>query len=50
MHESDEVIEHVALTLRREPVAVSDDFDARVMERVREDARQAAGTGVWRTS
>jgi hypothetical protein len=38
----------VALTLRREPVAVSADFDARVMERVREEARQAAGVGLWR--
>ena len=48
MHESDEVVEHVAMTLRRERVGVSADFDARVMERVREEARQAAGTGVWR--
>jgi len=48
VHESDEVIEHVAMTLRRERVGVSADFDARVMERVREEARQAAGTGVWR--
>lgn len=48
MHESDEVIEHVAMTLRRETVAVSPDFDARVMQRVREEARQAAGTGLWR--
>ena len=48
MHESDEVIEHVAMTLRRETVAVSSDFDARVMQRVREESRQLAGTGLWR--
>ena len=48
MHESDEVIEHVAMTLRRETAAVSPDFDDRVMQRVREEARHASGTGVWR--
>ena len=48
MHERDEVIEHVAMTLRRESVAVSPDFDVRVMQRVREESRQAADTGLWR--
>ncbi len=48
MHESDEVIERVAMTLRREAVAVSPDFDARVMQQVREESRQVAAPGVWR--
>lgn len=48
MHESDEVIERVATTLRREAVAVSPDFDARVMQRVREESRQTAAPGIWR--
>ncbi len=48
MHESDEVIEHVAMTLRREPLALSPDFDARVMQRVRDESRQMAGSGLWR--
>ena len=48
MHERDEVIEHVAMTLRRESGAVSPGFDGRVMERVREESRQATGIGLWR--
>lgn len=48
MHESDEMIERVAMTLRRETVTVSPDFDDRVMQRVREESRQLAGTGLWR--
>ncbi len=48
MHESDEMIERVAMTLRREAVAVSPDFDARVMQHVREASREIASPGVWR--
>lgn len=48
MHEGDEVIARVATTLRRETVALTPGFDARVMERVREEARTAGGTGLWR--
>ena len=48
MHESDEVIERVTATLRRDPVAVSPDFDARVMHHVRQESREVAGSGVWR--
>lgn len=36
------------MTLRREAVAVSPDFDARVMQHVREESRQMARPGVWR--
>ena len=48
MHEGDEVIERVAMTLRRDAVALSPDFDAGVMQRVREEARAGGGSGVWR--
>lgn len=48
MHESDEVIERVAMTLRRDPVEVSPDFDARVMQQVRAESRQTPARGVWR--
>lgn len=48
MHESDEVIERVAMTLRRDAVALAPDFDARVMQRVREEARDEGGPAVWR--
>jgi hypothetical protein len=48
VHESDEVIERVAMTLRRETVTVSPGFDARVMQHVREESRQRTGLGVWR--
>ena len=47
MHESDEVIERVARTLRGEVVAVAPDFDARVMERIRDEARTAASPRIW---
>ena len=47
MHESDEVIERVAMTLRRETVTVSPDFDARVMQQVREESREIAGPRLW---
>ena len=42
------MIERVAMTLRRETVALSPDFDARVMQRVREEARVVGGAAVWR--
>lgn len=48
MHEGDEMIERVAMTLRRETVALSPNFDARVMQRVREEARVVGGAAVWR--
>ena len=48
MHGSDEVIERVAMTLRHEAVALSPDFDARVMQHVREASREIARPGVWR--
>ncbi len=48
MHESDEVIERVATTLRREPVVLSPAFDARVMHHVREASREIGSPGVWR--
>lgn len=48
MHESDEVIERVAMTLRREAVTVSPGFDARVMQHVRKESHQMAGSGMWR--
>lgn len=47
MHESDEVIERVARTLRGEVVAFAPDFDARVMERIREEARAGASPRIW---
>ena len=47
MHESDEVIERVARTLRGEAVAFAPDFDARVMERIREESRAIASPGLW---
>jgi hypothetical protein len=47
VHESDEVIERVARTLRGEVVAFAPDFDARVMERVREEARTGASPRIW---
>jgi hypothetical protein len=48
VHESDEVIERVAMTLRRDTVAVSPNFDARVMQQVRKESRQIAAPGIWR--
>lgn len=48
MHESDEVIERVARTLRSETVRVTPDFDARVMQRVREESRLIVVPGLWR--
>jgi hypothetical protein len=48
VHESDEVIERVTVTLRRETVAVSPGFDARVMQQVREESRRMAGPPLWR--
>ena len=47
MHESDEVIERVALTLRSDAIALAPDFDARVMQRVRDESRQMRRSGVW---
>ena len=47
MHESDEVIERVARTLRGEAVAFAPDFDGRVMQRIREESRAMASPGVW---
>lgn len=48
MHERDEVIERVARALRNDAVALAPDFDARVMQRVRAESREAPGHGVWR--
>ena len=48
MPESDEVIERVARTLRSQAVAVTADFDARVMQRVREEAQIIVVPGLWR--
>ena len=48
MHESDEVIERVARTLRAETVRVTPDFDARVMQRVREESQLIVVPGLWR--
>jgi hypothetical protein len=48
VHESDEVIERVAMALRGDVVAFAPDFDARVMQRVRAESREVAGRGVWR--
>lgn len=48
MHESDEMIERVARTLRSEPVQVTADFDAQVMQRVREEAQIIVVPGLWR--
>ena len=47
MHESDEVIERVARTLRAETVRVTPDFDARVMQRVREESQLIVVPGLW---
>jgi hypothetical protein len=47
VHESDEVIERVARTLRGDVMAVAPDFDARVMGRIREEARTAASPRIW---
>jgi hypothetical protein len=48
VHESDEVIERVAMALRGDVVALAPDFDARVMQRVRTESREVPGRGVWR--
>lgn len=48
MHESDEMIERVARTLRGETVRVTADFDARVMQRVREESQMIVVPGLWR--
>ena len=48
MHESDELIERVAKTLRGETVRVTSDFDARVMQRVREESQLIVVPGLWR--
>jgi len=47
VHESDEVIERVAAALRDERAALAPDFDARVMQRVRAESREAPGHGLW---
>jgi hypothetical protein len=36
------------MTLRSETVALGPDFDACVMQRVREESRETAGPGLWR--
>ena len=48
MHESDEVIQRVARTLRGETVRVTADFDARAMQRVREESQIIVVPGLWR--
>jgi hypothetical protein len=48
VHESDEMIEQVARTLRGETAAFAPQFDALVMQRVRAESRGATGRGVWR--
>ena len=48
MHEIDEVIERVARTLRGETVRVTTDFDARAMQRVREESQIIVVPGLWR--
>jgi hypothetical protein len=48
VHETDELIARVATTLRSEPIRLAPDFDARVMQYVREDARQTGGLRLWR--
>ena len=48
MHESDEVIERAARTLRGEAIRMSPDFDARVMQRVREESQLIVVPGLWR--
>lgn len=47
MHESDEVIERVVTALRRDVVAFAPDFDARVMDLVREEPRPVPVRGIW---
>ena len=47
MHESEEVIERIAVTLRRDATTVAPDFEARVMQRVRDESRQLRRSGVW---
>jgi hypothetical protein len=48
VHESDELIERVARTLRGDVVGFAPHFDARVMQRVRAESRAVPGRGVWR--
>ncbi|MGQ0714970.1 MAG: isoamylase early set domain-containing protein [Gemmatimonadaceae bacterium] len=48
MRETDDVIERVAMSLRRERVVLTEDFDARVMSEVRAASRDAARGGVLR--
>lgn len=48
MHESDEVIDRIARTLRAETVRVTPDFDTRVMRRVREESQLIVVPGLWR--
>jgi hypothetical protein len=48
VHESDEVIQRVAMALRSDVVALSPDFDAGVMQRIRTESRETPGRGAWR--
>ena len=48
MHESDELIERVARTLRGDVVGFAPHFDAGVMQRVRAESRGVPGSSVWR--
>jgi hypothetical protein len=48
VHESDEVIERVAMALRGDVAVLAPDFETRVMQRVRAESREAPARGVWR--
>lgn len=48
MRETDDVIERVTMSLRRQQVTLAGDFDARVMNEVRAASREAARGGVLR--
>ncbi len=48
MRETDELIDRVATSLRREHVSLAGDFDERVMREVRVASRDVTGRGIWR--
>jgi hypothetical protein len=48
VHETDELIDRVATSLRREHVLLGSDFDERVMRQVRVASRDVARRGLWR--
>ena len=48
MRETDDLIDHVATSLRREQMVLAADFDERVMREVRVTSRDVTRRGLWR--